>query len=234
MNQNEFKLELEKLSLYVSNTQIEQFKKYFELLVEWNKVMNLTGIVEEEDVYLKHFYDSLTICKAFDFNTMSTLCDVGSGAGFPGIPLKIMFPNLQITLVDSLQKRITFLEKVVEELHLEKINLVHSRIEDYAKEHREEFDIVTARAVASLPTLLEYCIPLVKEKGYFIPMKASIDEELKNSQNALAKLDSEIIEIESFLLPKENSTRNILKIQKQKKTDKRYPRKYSEIKKNSL
>jgi len=234
VNQKEFKIELEKLSLNVNNTQLEQFHRYFELLVEWNKVMNLTGIIEEEEVYLKHFYDSLTICKTFDFNTISTLCDVGSGAGFPGIPLKIMFPDLQITLVDSLQKRITFLEKVVEELKLEKIDLVHTRIEEYAKNHREEYDIVTARAVAALPTLLEYCIPLVKENGYFLPMKAGIEEELKNSQSALSILNSEVIEIISFLLPKENSTRNILKIRKQKKTDKRYPRKFSEIKKRAL
>lgn len=234
MNQSEFKLEVEKLSLNISDKQLEQFHRYFELLIEWNKVMNLTGIVAEEEVYLKHFYDSLTICKAFDFNTISNLCDVGSGAGFPGIPLKIMFPNLQITLVDSLQKRISFLEKVVEELQLKKINLIHTRIEDYAKIHREEYDVVTARAVASLPTLLEYCIPLVKEKGFFLPMKAGIEEELKNSQKALTILNSEVVEIVSFLLPKENSTRNILKIQKLKKTDKRYPRKFSEIKKRSL
>lgn len=234
MNQSEFKAELEKLSLYVNDAQLIQFHQYFELLVEWNKVMNLTGIVEEEEVYLKHFYDSLTICKAFDFNTISTLCDVGSGAGFPGIPLKIMFPNLQITLVDSLQKRIIFLEKVVEELQLEKINLVHARIEDYAKEHRESFDIVTARAVASLPILLEYCIPLVKEKGYFLPMKAVIEEEIKNSKKALSLLDCKIVETTSFKLPKENSIRNIIKIRKEKKTSNRYPRKYSEIKKRPL
>lgn len=234
MNKEEFKIELEKLSLSVNSTQLNQFHRYFQLLVEWNKVMNLTGIVEEEEVYLKHFYDSLTICKAFDFNEIYTVCDVGSGAGFPGIPLKIMFPNLQITLVDSLQKRVTFLEKVVEELHLEKIEVVHSRIEDYAKDHRESFDIVTARAVASLPILLEYCIPLVKEKGYFLPMKAGIEEELNNSKKALSILDSEVIKIFSFLLPKENSIRNILKIQKQKKTNNKYPRKFSEIKKRPL
>lgn len=234
MNKEEFKIELEKLSLSVTNTQLDQFHRYFQLLVEWNKVMNLTGIVEEKEVYLKHFYDSLTICKAFDFNGIYTVCDVGSGAGFPGIPLKIMFPNLQITLVDSLQKRVTFLEKVVEELHLEKIKVIHSRIEDYAKDNRESFDIVTARAVASLPILLEYCIPLVKEKGYFLPMKAGIEEELNNSKRALSILDSEVIEIFSFLLPKENSIRNILKIQKQKKTNNKYPRKFSEIKKKPL
>lgn len=234
MNPNEFKLELEKLSLKISDKQLKQFYRYFELLIEWNKVMNLTGITKEEEVYLKHFYDSLTICKAFDFNTISNLCDVGSGAGFPGIPLKIMFPELQITLVDSLQKRISFLEKVVEELELEKIILVHDRIEYYAKEHRESYDIVTARAVASLPILLEYCLPLVKENGYFLPMKAGIEEELKSSQSALAILNCEVTDIITFLLPKENSTRNILKIQKKKKTDKKYPRRFSEIKKRPL
>ena len=234
MTQEEFKSALEELSLNVNSTQLNQFHRYFELLVEWNKVMNLTGIIEEQEVYLKHFYDSLTICKSFNFNEISSLCDVGSGAGFPGIPLKIMFPELNITLVDSLKKRINFIEKVVEELHLENITLVHDRIEDYAHHHREEYDIVTARAVASLPILLEYCIPLVKVNGYFLPMKASIDEEIKRSENALKILNSKLIETISFVLPKENSIRNILKIQKEKTTDKKYPRRFSEIKKKSL
>lgn len=234
MNQEEFKKALEELSLTVNDTQLKQFHQYFELLIEWNKVMNLTGIVEEEEVYLKHFYDSLTICKAFNFNDIASVCDVGTGAGFPGIPLKIMFPKLQLTLVDSLQKRISFLKKVVEELQLDKINLVHARIEEYGQIHREEYDVVTARAVAQLPILLEYCIPLVKEKGYFIPMKANIDEELKNSKNAFSILNCKMTDRIEFLLPKENSKRNILIIQKEKRTDKKYPRRFSEMKKKSL
>lgn len=234
MNLEEFKKALGELSLSVNDTQLKQFHQYFELLIEWNKVMNLTGIIEEEEVYLKHFYDSLTICKALNFNDILTLCDVGTGAGFPGIPIKIMFPHLQITLIDSLQKRISFLKKVVTELQLSNVNLVHARIEEYGQTHREEYDVVTARAVAQLPILLEYCIPLVKEKGYFLPMKANIDEELENSKNALTVLNCRIENRIEFLLPFENSTRNILKIQKEKITDKKYPRRFSEMKKRSL
>ena len=166
MNEKDFINEIEKLGIFISELQLKQLNKYYELLIEWNKVMNLTGITEKKDVYLKHFYDSLTICKVINLNDYSTLCDIGTGAGFPGMVLKIVFPNLKITLVDSLNKRISFLNEVIKELELDNIIAVHSRIEEF----KGNFDIVTARAVSRLNILLEYAIPLVKKDGYFIPL----------------------------------------------------------------
>ena len=178
--------------------------------------MNLTRITEKEDVYLKHFYDSLTLSKVIDLKQDLTLCDVGSGAGFPGIVLKICFPNLKITLLDSLQKRVNYLNEIIKELDLKNIEAIHTRAEDYAKQNREKFDIVTARAVANLKILSELCIPMVKVNGLFIAMKANIEEEIENSMEILKKLDSKIEKIETFYLPIENSIRNIIMIQKQK------------------
>ena len=188
--------------------------------------MNLTGITDKEDVYLKHFYDSLTITKVIELNKYETLCDVGTGAGFPGLVLKIMFPNLKVTLLDSLNKRLNFLNVVIKELNLKEVETVHSRVEEYKK----QFDVVVARAVAPLNILLEYCIPITKINGYFIAMKGKSEE----AANALRELNSEIITTNSFLLPIENSNRSIIKIKKIKETNKKFPRKYSEIKKNPL
>ena len=226
MNQDNFILELKKLNINITELQLKQLERYYELLVEYNKVMNLTGITEKEEVYLKHFYDSLTIAKVIDLNNYETLCDVGTGAGFPGLVLKILYPNLKVTLLDSLNKRLNFLNVVIKELNLKDVETVHSRAEEYNK----KFDITVARAVAPLNILLEYCIPLTKVNGYFIAMKGKNEE----SNNALLKLDSEIIETNSFLLPIENSDRTIIKIKKLKETNKKFPRKYSEIKKNPL
>ena len=226
MNQDKFVLELSKLNINITELQLKQLERYYELLVEYNKVMNLTGITEKEEVYLKHFYDSLTIAKVINLNQYNTLCDVGTGAGFPGLVLKILYPNLKVTLLDSLNKRLNFLNVVIKELNLKDIETVHVRAEEYKK----QFDITVARAVAPLNILLEYCIPLTKVNGYFIAMKGKNEE----ASNALLKLNSEIIETNSFLLPIENSDRTIIKIKKLKETNKKFPRKYSEIKKNPL
>lgn len=226
--------ELKKLNIEPTKEQLEQLNKYYELLIEYNKVMNLTGITEKEEVYLKHFYDSLTISKVIDLNKEETLCDIGTGAGFPGIVLKILFPNLKITLIDSLNKRIEFLKIVIKELNLKDIEAIHTRAEEYAKNNIEKFDVVTSRAVAPLNILLEYGIPLLKVNKHFIAYKGIISQEIIESENALQKLNSKIEKIEEFILPIEQSKRTILLIKKEKTTNKKYPRKNSEIKKNPL
>ena len=231
MKQNEFIDELKKLNIKVSDIQLEQLEKYYNLLIEKNKVMNLTAITKKEDVYLKHFYDSLTIVKIIDLNKTKSLCDIGTGAGFPGLVIKILFPHLKITLVDSQNKRIKFLNEVIENLNLTGIEIVNKRAEIYAKEVREKFDIVTARAVSSLNILLEYSIPLVKVKGNFIAMKGNIEEY---SNKVLIELDCEIKDIKEFVLPKENSKRTLIRIEKIKKTSLKFPREFSEIKKTPL
>ncbi len=233
MNQNRFVEELKKLDISLTEKQLIQLKKYYELLVEYNKVMNLTGITELEDVYLKHFYDSLTIIKSINLNNVKTLCDIGTGAGFPGMVLKIVFPNLEITLLDSLNKRINFLDIVKKELGLDKLVLVHARAEEYARINRNKFDITTSRAVSHLSNLLEFAIPMTKENGYFIALKGNIDEELNEAQNAIKLLNVELIDKVEFKLPIEESNRTIIKFKKNK-DNKKYPRKYSEIKKNRL
>lgn len=234
MKIDEFIESLRKLNIDITSRQLEQFEEYYNLLVEWNEKINLTRITFKDDVYLKHFYDSATIVKVIDLNKVDTFCDFGTGAGFPGIVIKILFPHLNVTLVDSLNKRINFLNIVIEKLKLEKIVAIHSRIEDFARTHREKFDLVTARAVASLPVLLEYATGIIKKDKYFVAMKASIDEELEQSINAQKILKIKLIDKNSFLLPKENSVRNILLFQKQERTNLKYPRNPSEIKKKPL
>ena len=179
-----FEQKLNEMGIQLSERQYQQFNNYFELLIEWNKVMNLTGITEYEEVNEKHFVDSLSIVKAVDIGSIETVMDVGTGAGFPGIPLKIAFPHLKVTLLDSLNKRIKFLDTVISELKLEDIHTIHGRAEDYARkeEYRENFDLVVSRAVANLSTLSEYCLPYVKTGGLFIPYKSGeIEEEVKNA-----------------------------------------------------
>ena len=230
MNLDLFIEETKKLGIELTSQQLEKLNQFYELLISWNQKMNLTRITEKEDVYLKHFYDSLTLSKVIDLNQDLTLCDVGSGAGFPGIVLKICFPNLKITLLDSLQKRVNYLNEIIKELDLKNIEAIHTRAEDYAKQNREKFDIVTARAVANLKILSELCIPMVKVNGLFIAMKANIEEEIENSTEILKKLDSKIEKIETFYLPIENSIRNIVMIQKQKPTNNLYPRRIEKMK----
>lgn len=233
MNQNKFIEEIIKLGINVTEEQLEKLKKYYNLLIEYNKVMNLTSITQKEEVYLKHFYDSLTIVKIIDLEKEESLCDLGSGAGFPGIVLKIFFPKLKIVLVDSLNKRVNFLNKVIEKLNLKNITAIHQRIEDYAKDHKEEFDVVTARAVAPLNILLELGISLVKVGKYFVAMKGNMENE-PEYENALDKLNCCLENILKFKLPIEQSTRSLIKINKNKDTPKKFPRKYSEIKKRPL
>ena len=233
MNQDKFVEELAKLNIYPTVDQLSQLEKYYELLIEYNKVMNLTGITEKKEVYLKHFYDSLTLYKIIDLNGNIKLCDIGTGAGFPGIVLKILFPNLSITLVDCLNKRIKFLNTVIEKLGLKNIETVHSRIEDYGRNNREVFDIVTARAVAPLNILLEYSIPLVKVNRYFVPMKGNLDYE-NDYLDALKILNCKKKKKIKFLLPIENSHREILLIKKNSKTQKIFPRLNTKIKNNPL
>lgn len=230
MNLDLFIEETKKLGIELTSQQLEKLNQFYELLISWNKKMNLTRIIEKEDVYLKHFYDSLTLSKVIDLNQDLTICDVGSGAGFPGIVLKICFPNLKITLLDSLQKRVNYLNEIIKELDLKNIEAIHTRAEDYAKQNREKFDIVTARAVANLKILSELCIPMVKVNGLFIAMKANIEEEIENSTEILNKLDSKIERIETFYLPIENSIRNIILIEKLKPTNTLYPRRIEKIK----
>ena len=233
MNQDNFIKELEKINIKLTKEQLKQLEIYYELLVEYNKVMNLTGITEKEEVYLKHFYDSLTISKIIDLNKYNNLCDIGTGAGFPGLVLKIVFPHLKITLLDSLNKRCEFLKVVIDKLNLKDIEVIHARAEEYAKDNRCKFDITTSRAVAHTSILLEYAIPMTKIKGYFIPLKANMNEEIKEIDNALIKLNTKLVDKLSFKLPFENSDRTILKFEKIKDNLK-YPRKNSEIKKNRL
>ena len=214
MNKEEFVQELKKLDIMLSSKQLEQLDKYYHLLVEWNEKINLTRIVDENDVYLKHFYDSLTLIKVIDLNNELKLCDIGTGAGFPGIVLKIVFPKLKVILVDALLKRIKFLNEVIKELELDGVETIHIRAEDYVKFHKNEFDIVTTRAVSNLNNLLTYCVPLIKKNGYFIPMKANCEEELIEAQKKIKNMKVHIIQKEEFDLPFENSHRTIIKFGK--------------------
>jgi len=234
MTEDRFYEEIKKIGIDLSEIQKNQFQKYYELLVEWNNKMNLTAITEKEEVYLKHFYDSATLVKVIDFNNVENLCDIGTGAGFPGIVIKILFPHLKITLVDALNKRLIFLNEVIQTIELHNIETVHARAEEYAINHREEFDAVTSRAVAPLTTLLEYSVPLVKINGYFIPMKGDIAQEIKESSNAIKLLNVKLICQEEFQLPVNLNHRTILKFQKFKMTSVKYPRKFSDMKKKPL
>lgn len=233
MNRTKFIEEIKKLGIEITDEQLNQLDLYFHLLVETDKKFNLTAITEEQDVYLKHFYDSLTIVKAIKLDNQS-LCDVGTGAGFPGLVLKIVFPNLNVTLIDATNKKCLFLQEVITQLNLKNIQVINARIEEYSKVNREKFDIVTCRAVAPLKHLLEYSIPLVKVNGLFIPLKGNLNNELENIDNYLNKLTIQLKDNIVFNLPVENSHRNILIFLKLKATNKIYPRKYSEIKKREI
>lgn len=206
--------------------QVLQFYQYMQLLIEWNKKMNLTAIIEPHEIILKHFVDSLTMEKYLQEG--ATLVDVGTGAGFPGIPLKICRKDIKIVLVDSLNKRLNFLNEVIQKLKLDKIETVHSRAEELGrnKEYREKFDIATSRAVANLATLSEYLIPFVKKEGKCICMKGSnVEEELENSKKAIQILGGKIIKMDSFFLPQTEIKRNIIVIKKIERTPVKYPRK---------
>lgn len=216
----------DEIEIVLNEQQIHQFYQYMELLLEWNEKINLTAITNPEEIIVKHFIDSLTIAKHVKEN--ARLIDVGTGAGFPGIPLKIIREDIEITLLDSLNKRVNFLNEVIHELKLSKIQAVHSRVEDFAKDkkNRESFDYATSRAVANLSTLSEYLIPLVKIGGNAISMKGSeVDEEMKQSQKAISLLGGKIETIETFQLPQSDINRNIIIIHKSQNTPNKYPRK---------
>jgi len=231
MNKEVFLEQLKKLNIILTEKQEQQLEEYYKILIEENEKINLTNITKKEEVYLKHFYDSLTIIKAVDLTQNLKIIDIGTGAGFPGLVLKIVFPHLEITLLDSLEKRIKFLDKVIEKLNLTNIKTVNSRIEDYKE---EKFDIVTSRAVAKTNILVELSCQLLKTKGYFIFLKSNIEEELKESEKALKTLNLSLIQKEEFYLPIENSKRTIIKIKKEKDITCKYPRNFSKIKKNPL
>jgi len=219
---------LEEKGVFLSPLQVKQFDTYFEMLVEWNDKMNLTAITNKKAVYLKHFYDSITPSFFYDFHKTNSLCDVGAGAGFPSIPLKIIFPYLKVTIVDSLKKRIGFLSTLVDQLGIEDVSLYHDRAETFGRRvgMRESFDMVTARAVARLNILSEYCLPLIKVDGVFMAMKGAYDEEEHiEAYSAIATLGGELKKIIPFVLPEEKSKRHLLIIEKNKATPKKYPRK---------
>ena len=216
------------LSVELNDKQVNQFIRFYEILVEWNKVMNLTGITEYDEVVEKHFVDSLSIVKAIDIKNVESVIDIGTGAGFPGIPLKIAFPHLKITLLDSLNKRIKFLNTVIDELGLEDIHTIHGRAEDFAKQeaYREKYDLCVSRAVANLSTLSEYCLPYVNVNGMFVPYKSGdIEDELNNSKKAVHILGGKIEITIKFELPGTDIGRSFVKIKKIKNTTKKYPRK---------
>ena len=233
MTINDFLEELKKINIVPTQDQLDQLEKYYELLIEYNKVMNLTGITDKDQVYLKHFYDSLTIIKAVDLSKYNSLCDMGTGAGFPGLVLKVFYPNLHITLIDSLNKRINFLNEVIKELNLDNIEAIHGRLEEYGLVNRDKFDIVTSRAVASTNILLEYAAPILKVDGLFVCMKGNMENE-KDYQNALNKLNTKEENKVEFELPFEHSKRTIITFKKIKETNKLFPRKYSDIIKKPL
>ena len=216
------------LEFQLTDRQSEQFYRYYEMLVETNKVMNLTAITEFPDVLVKHFVDSGALMKVFDLKQCQKVIDIGTGAGFPGIPLKILFPHLRVTLLDSLNKRIKFLGQVVEELGLENVELLHGRAEDYArqKEYRERYDLCVSRAVANLSTLSEYCIPYVKKGGWFVPYKSGkIADELQQAGYAIGELGCELEKTEEMCLPNTEIERMFVFVKKIKSTSAKYPRK---------
>lgn len=233
----QFRKDLDSLSVSLTDEQIEQFIIYYEMLVEKNKVMNLTAITEFDEVLKKHFVDSLSLVKAYDMTQDISVIDIGTGAGFPGIPLKIAFPNMKITLLDSLNKRIGFLQEVIDTLGLEEIEALHGRAEDYAKPGRlrEQFDLCVSRAVANLSTLSEYCLPYVKVGGKFISYKSEkISEEMKEAEHAISVLGGKVENQVAFTLPDSDIYRNLFIITKCNETPRQYPRKAGTASKNPI
>ena len=206
MNKEIFIQELNKLNIKITEEQLNKLELFYDLLIKWNDLINLTRITKKEDVYLQHFYDSLTLTKVVNLNNINTLCDVGTGAGFPGIVLKILYPNLKITLIDSLQKRVNYLNEIIKEIKLDNIKAIHIRGEDY----HEKFDLVTSRAVANIEKLVNYTMHLVDKKGLFIAMKGEISKDLTEEVKEKIEKKYKIIEINEFLLPIEDSKRSLL------------------------
>ena len=231
MKIEQFIKELKKIGIEVDSEKLEKLEKYYDILIKWNKVINLTRIIDKEDVYLKHFYDSLTITKIINLNEVNSLCDVGTGAGFPGIVLKIVYPNLKITLIDSLNKRVKFLNQIIKELCLKDIIAIHTRMEDYSKNNIEKFDVITSRAVANISVLSEISVKSLKIGGHLILLKGKCKEELDNAINHIKELGCNINKVEDFKLPIEESDRMLIDIIKKSKTSNKYPRSFDKIKK---
>ncbi|MBQ9142248.1 MAG: 16S rRNA (guanine(527)-N(7))-methyltransferase RsmG [Lachnospiraceae bacterium] len=224
----QFEKDLQEIGVTLSEQQIEQFLKYYELLVEWNEFMNLTAITEYDEVMKKHFVDSLSLIKTFDTDREVSVIDVGTGAGFPGLALKIAYPKLKVTLLDSLNKRINFLNEVISQLCLTGVETIHGRAEDFAKPSklREKYDLCVSRAVANMSTLSEYCLPFVKVGDEFISYKSEkIDEEMSTAKNAISLLGGKLQRNEEFYLPESDIYRNFVVIKKVKETPKKFPRK---------
>ena len=233
MNKEQFINELKKINININDDKMKKLNEYYNILVEENTKYNLTAITEEHQVYLKHFYDSLCIIKIINLDNQYLL-DIGTGAGFPGLVLKIVFPTLKVDLLDSTSKKCQFLQMIIDKLKLQNINVINARAEEYAKENREKYDIVTSRAVAPLKHLLEYSIPTLKVNGNFISLKSNIEEEIKNINNYYQKLYLTKEEITKYKLPYENSLRTLYKVTKNKTTPLIYPRMYSQIKKKDI
>lgn len=237
MELTQFIEQLKLNDVILNDEQLQQFERYFELLVEWNEKMDLTTIVEHPEVYLKHFYDSITPSFYYNFKQKITICDVGAGAGFPSIPLKICYPELNVTIVDSLKKRMTFLTHLIDELNLENVQVIHSRAEDFGqnKKYRESFDLVIARAVARTSVLSELCLPLCKQGGLFIAMKGTdVKEELNDAKKAIKTFGGKLSDTISLQLPFEKSERTIVMIDKINRTPKKYPRKSGTPQRNPI
>lgn len=234
---NKFEKSLEKLNIHLNEKQMFQFMKYYEMLIETNKVMNLTAITEYDEVVDKHFIDSLSLIQAIDLNQPLKVIDVGTGAGFPGIPLKIAFPQLKIVLLDSLNKRINFLNRVIETLELTDVETIHGRAEDFGRnpQYREQFDLCVSRAVANLSTLSEYCVPFIQVGGHFIPYKSGkVQEELETSRRAVTLLGGHIVDCLSYSLADTDMERTLVIIEKINPTKKAYPRKAGKPSKEPL
>lgn len=233
MTQNEFITSVSKLGITLTNEQLNMLNTYKEFLQEYNKHTNLTRIVTDEDIYLKHFYDSLTIVKAIDLNNISNLLDIGTGAGFPGMVLKIVFPKINVTLLDSNNKKTKFLQELSKKLNIN-VEIINDRVENYAKNNLNKFDIVTSRAVANMRVLTELSLPLVKVGGYFIALKGIMDDNLEDSRETIAILNGEITNIITFNLHDNEGIRNIIVIKKKKETQINNLRTYDKIIKKPL
>ena len=236
MTIDKFIEELKKINIVLTDDQLEKFKKYADFLLEYNKTTNLTAIRDIEGVYLKHFYDSLLVFNndIIDYSKVNNLIDVGTGAGFPGIVIKIIQPHINVTLLDSNNKKTTFLKELVKVLDLDNVIVVNDRAENFVNENRQKFDISIARAVSELRVIAELCLPLTKINGYFVALKGSYVSEIKQASIAIEKLNSEIVSIQERQLPIENSYRSIIYIRNNKKIDDIYPRRYEQIIKKAL
>lgn len=230
MNDLEFIKYLKELNINITSEQLKDLYKFYKHLLDYNSKTNLTSITKKEEVYLKHFYDSLTLVKSINLDNALSLCDVGTGAGFPGLILKIIFPNIKLTLIESIGKKTTFLKEIVNLLNLKDVEIINDRVENFARNSVNRYDVVTCRAVSSLNIISELCIPITKVNGYFIPMKGEIIEDT----SFLSKLNSKVEKIYKFNLPIENSKRTLIKIKKLQETNELYPRNYKTMKEKPL